>query len=260
MAPHDHDHGHGMGDHLHIHRHTVVHDLPAQTKLVALLAFVIVVVATPAASWWAFVAYAGLIIGVMLYAQLPLKTMAKRMVVETPFIVFAVLMPFVGTGPRTEFLGLEVSELGLITGATLIAKSTLGVMASLCLSATTPAREILRGLEALKVPALLIHIATFMLRYSAVVLDELRRMKVARESRGFSAKGPGEWRIIAQTAGALFIRSYERGERVHLAMLSRGFAGEMPQLHRHTVTARAWATSQILPLAALVVLIIRSLT
>lgn len=248
-----------MGDHLHIHRHTPVHDLPAQAKIVSLLAFVIVVVATPVGSWLAFAAYAGLLVAVMMYAQLPLVTMARRMVVELPFVVFALLMPFVGTGPKVDFYGLQLSELGLMTGATLIAKSTLGVMASLCLSATTPAREILRGLEALKVPGLLINIATFMLRYSAVVLDELRRMKVARESRGFAATGPREWRVIAQTAGALFIRSYERGERVHLAMLSRGFTGEMPQFQATAVTRREWILSQLLPVSALLILALWSI-
>jgi len=61
-----------------------------------------------------------------------------------------------------------------------------------------------------------------------VVTDEMQRMKVARTSRGFSARNPTHWPVVARAAGALFIRSYERGERVHLAMLSRGYDGRMP--------------------------------
>ena len=68
----------------------------------------------------------------------------------------------------------------------------------------------------------------FMIRYLDVVTDELRRMQVARESRGFSARDPRHWPVLARSLGALFIRSYERGERVHLAMLSRGYTGKMP--------------------------------
>jgi cobalt/nickel transport system permease protein len=54
-------------------------------------------------------------------------------------------------------------------------------------------------------------------------------MKIGRESRGFSARNPRHWPVLARSAGALFIRSYERGERVHLAMLSRGYTGKMPR-------------------------------
>jgi cobalt/nickel transport system permease protein len=73
----------------------------------------------------------------------------------------------------------------------------------------------------------------FMIRYLDVVTDEMQRMKVARTSRGFSARNPTHWPVVARSAGALFIRSYERGERVHLAMLSRGYDGRMPrQGHR----------------------------
>ena len=56
-------------------------------------------------------------------------------------------------------------------------------------------------------------------------------MRIARESRGFQARDVRHLQVVAQSAGALFIRSYERGERVHLAMLSRGYTGTMPTIH-----------------------------
>jgi cobalt/nickel transport system permease protein len=68
-----------------------------------------------------------------------------------------------------------------------------------------------------------------MIRYVNVVNDELGRMKIARESLGFESRGIRSWKILAQTLGALFIRSYERGERVYLAMLARGFNGKLPE-------------------------------
>ncbi|MDQ3787826.1 MAG: CbiQ family ECF transporter T component, partial [Actinomycetota bacterium] len=58
------------------------------------------------------------------------------------------------------------------------------------------------------------------------------RMKVARDSRGFTARDPRHWPVLARSFGALFIRSYERGERVHLAMVSRGWTGAMPDRGR----------------------------
>jgi cobalt/nickel transport system permease protein len=72
-----------------------------------------------------------------------------------------------------------------------------------------------------------VQIMGFMIRYVDVVSDEMRRMRIALESRGFSARNPRHWPVLARSAGALFIRSYERGERVHLAMVSRGYTGSL---------------------------------
>ena len=116
-------------------------------------------------------------------------------------------------------LGLTVSEHGLLAAWGLLAKGTLGVLASLTLAATTEPHDLLAGLERLRLPAQLVEIMAFMIRYLDVVTDEMQRMKVARTSRGFSARNPTHWPVVARSAGALFIRSYERGERVHLAML-----------------------------------------
>jgi cobalt/nickel transport system permease protein len=89
-----------------------------------------------------------------------------------------------------------------------------------------------------------------MVRYADVVVSDMQRMRVARESRGFEGRHLGHLRVIAQSAGALFIRSYERGERVHLAMLSRGYAGAMPLADHAPMARRAWASVAALPLAA----------
>jgi len=105
----------------------------------------------------------------------------------------------------------------------------------------------------------MVQIATFMLRYVNVVSDEMERMKVARQSRGFEAKGIADWKILTQAAGALFIRSYERGERVHLAMLSRGYSGNMPVMERLVITATQKLTAFTLPAVALLILIFTNL-
>ena len=87
----------------------------------------------------------------------------------------------------------------------------------------------------------------------------MERMKVARESRGFIATGIKHWKVLATAAAALFIRSYERGERVHLAMLSRGFDGALPSLDSHSVTTREWLTALSIPGFALIATITASL-
>ncbi|MDA0638373.1 cobalt ECF transporter T component CbiQ [Nonomuraea sp. MCN248] len=230
-----------------------VHRLPPQCKLLAVLAFAIVVVATPREWFWAFGLYAGLLAAVAAVARIRPGHILRRMVIEVPFVLFAFLVPVVGTGERTVLLGLSLSVPGLWAAWNILAKATLGVTASILLASTTEPRDMLVGAQRLRVPDLLVQIAMFMLRYLDVIMDEMRRMRVARESRGFRARDVRHIPVIARSAGALFIRSYERGERVHLAMLSRGYAGRMPMTHAGPATAGQWGTALALPLAALAV-------
>jgi cobalt/nickel transport system permease protein len=215
---------------LYRHGDSLVHRMPAHIKLVCLFAFVLVVVATPARMYWAFAVYAGLLACVAALAAIPARFVVRRMVVEVPFVVFALLMPIVSTGERIEVLGLSLSEAGLVSAWNLLAKGTLGVVASILLGATTDARDLLIGLQRLRLPTRLVEIAAFMVRYIDVVVAEMQRMRVARESRAFEARHLGHLRVVARGAGALFVRTYERGERVHLAMLSRGYTGSMPDI------------------------------
>jgi cobalt/nickel transport system permease protein len=254
----DHHHGHDVGERLYLHRHSPIHSLPAQPKILASLAFIIVVISTPITNWPAFLAYFAIILATTQVAQLPLKTVATRSVIEVPFIFFAILMPFFGKGSTIDLGPFTLYEDGLLAGTAIVAKGTLGILVAINLSATTTARQLLRGLELLKLPSMMVQIASFMLRYVNVVNDEMERMKVARESRGFQATGIKHWRILATAASALFIRSYERGERVHLAMLSRGFDGNVPSLENHTPTQRNWLLAVTLPGLALLTFVITS--
>ena len=229
--------GAGHGHKLHFHGHSPVHRAPAHLKVLALLGFMLLVVATPGDWLLAFAGYLAVLVAVVAVSRVPPTYLLKRMVVEVPFVVFALLMPFIATGPRVDVLGVAVSQPGLTAAWALLVKGTLGVLASLTLAATTEPRDLLAGLERLRVPNLLVQIMGFMVRYLDVVTDEMRRMRVARESRGFTARDVRHWPVIARSAGALFIRSYERGERVHLAMLSRGYTGTMPRLQHVDHTA-----------------------
>ena len=74
-------------------------------------------------------------------------------------------------------------------------------------------------------PRVMVMILSFMHRYIFVLVDEMMRMKQARDSRNFGGKRLWHIRTIGNMAGTLFIRSYERGERVYAAMVARGFDG-----------------------------------
>ncbi|GAA1919468.1 cobalt ECF transporter T component CbiQ [Nocardioides marmoribigeumensis] len=214
--------GAGHGHRVHFHGHSPLHRARPERKVLAVVLGMLLVVATPHGWWPAFALYAALLLGLVALSRVPVGYLAPRLLVELPFLVFALVLPFVATGERVEVLGLDVSRPGLVAAGTLVVKGTLGVLAALLLAATTEPRDILRGLERLRVPAPIVQIMSFMVRYLDVVTSDMARMRIALQARGFEARNPRHWPVLARSAGALFIRSYERGERVHLAMLSRG--------------------------------------
>ncbi|HEY7660046.1 MAG TPA: cobalt ECF transporter T component CbiQ [Actinomycetota bacterium] len=232
---------------LYVHGHSRVHALPPQCKLVAQLTFVVAVVATPREAFWAFAAYAAILLVLIALAEVPFGFVARRLVFEVPFLLFAVLLPFIGQGEQVEVLGLSLSVEGLWGAWNILAKATLGLGASILVAATTTMPEFLRGFERLRIPQALTSTLSFMIRYFDVIADDMRRMRVARQSRGHDPRWIWQAKAVATSAGALFIRSYERGERVHLAMLSRGYAGSLPRLEEESPTVGAWATALLGP-------------
>jgi cobalt/nickel transport system permease protein len=197
-------------------------------RILLLLGFVLTVVATPREWYPVFGGYLALVLTVAVLAKVRLRTLAKGALIEGPFLVFAAMMPFIVRGPEVEVLGIGLSEPGLLAAWGLAAKGTLGVLASLTLAATTEPVAVLAGLQRLRVPDLIVQIMGFMIRYLSVVTGDLQRMLTAMRSRGVDPRSPRHWPALARTLGALFVRSYERGERVHLAMLSRGYGGRLP--------------------------------
>jgi len=191
-----------------------------------------------------------LLVGVARLAQVSPWFVAKRLVVETPFVLFAVFLPLIGRGERLDVLGVSLSIDGLWAAWNILIKATLGLATTVLLGATTPIAEILHGLEHLRMPRLMTAIAGFMVRYADVITGELTRMRIARESRGYDPRWFWQARAIASSAGTLFIRSFERGERVYLAMVSRGYSGSMPLDHDPAVPVSRWAAALALPVLA----------
>lgn len=245
--------GSGPGRHLHVEGRSVLHRLPAHVKLVGLVAFVLAVVAVPSEAHPALGALLALAVVLLLTARVPARHVLPRLAVETPFAVFAVVLPFVAVGPQVALGPVTVSQTGLTAAVALLLKGTTGVLAAVTFAVTTPPRDLVRALQHLRVPDPLVLIASFMVRYLDVVADQLHRMKVARLSRGFSARSVRSWPALAAGTGALFIRSYERGERVHLAMLSRGFQGRVDLDDGVAVRATTWSAALVVPAAAVVV-------
>ncbi len=235
---------------LYVHGNSRVHALEAHVKVAAMLVFVLAVVATPREAFWAFGIQAVLLVVVAGAATIPVGFVLRRLLVLIPFVLFALFLPFLGAGPRTEVLGVGLSIEGLWGAWTILAKATLGVTASIVMAATTEVPDILLGLDRLRVPRLITAIAGFMIRYLDVVLGEMHRMRIAMRSRGYDPRWIWQGRALATSAGALFIRSYERGERVYQAMVARGYEGQMPVVSREPTRPGSWYRAMAFPAIA----------
>jgi cobalt/nickel transport system permease protein len=231
-----------------------VHRLPAEVKVVAALLLAICVVATPREAFGVFAGHLVVLAVIWTVARIPPLWMLRRSVIELPFVVLAVLLPITGPPPTVDWLGFALSEPGLLGAWNILVKGTLGVLISLTLAATTPLPDLLLGLQRLRAPALVVTIATLMLRYVDLIVAEARRMRLARLARGHDPRFLWQAGATARGVGALFLRTYERGERVYLAMLSRGYDGRMPALAAHRAGPAQWAASLAVPATAAAVL------
>ena len=109
----------------------------------------------------------------------------------------------------------------------ILFKATLGVTMGIVLTAVTTTIELIYGLQKLKLPQIIIAIMSFAIRYIDVFIDEFKRVRISMRSRGYQEKGIKGLIPIAYASGAMLIRGYERGERVYLSMISRGFNGSI---------------------------------
>lgn len=252
--------GAGHAHALYVHEHSALHHLAPEAKLVAALIFVGAVAVTPREAVWAFGAYIVIVATVTRIARLRLGFVLTRLVAVLPFILFAFLLPFVGTGERIEVAGLPMSREGLWGAWNILAKATIGGCVSILLAGTTEVPDMLRGMGRLKVPPVLTAIAGFMIRYLELIAGELGRMRIAMTARGYDPRWLWQVKPVASSAGALFIRSYERGERVYDAMLARGYTGTMPVHDEGRATPAEWRWAAAPPLLAATVATVALMT
>lgn len=181
--------------------------------------------------------------------------LSRGAVIAAPFLLAALPLVFVRPEDPIGSIGpLTISGEGLRIFATVAAKSWLSVQAALLLTFTTPFHDLVDALRDLRLPRILVAIISFMYRYLAVLGEEAGRMLRARAARSAGTDGGGiAWRarVTGQMVGTLFLRSYERSERVYAAMQARGFTGTFRHLSARRIGPGSWATFAAV-LAALV--------
>jgi cobalt/nickel transport system permease protein len=225
---------------LYRHGESHLHRLAPQVKIVSAFAVVFAIVATPREAIWAFAAYAVLLGAFVALSGIGFRFVASRLIFEVPFLVLAALLPFLAEGPTTEVFGLTLSIEGLWGAWNLAVKATLGMVTAVVLAATTTIPDLLKGLDALRTPRIVTAIMGFMVRYTDVIAGDFSRMRTAMAARAYEPRWVGSLGPYARTFGTVFVRTYERGERVYLSMLARGYRGAMPAAALIRAPAGQW--------------------
>ncbi len=185
--------------------------------MVALVGFAVVLSTLSAVHRWAFVVAAGLVVCAAATSRLRVTELATRAIPALPFLAATALIPVVSS-----------SDAAVGAAAALALKIVIGASASALFASVTQPADLAIALGRIGVPKVIVSVISFMFRYLDLMVAEVGRIRVALVSRGYSPSWLAQARPIASSSGAMLVRSFERGERVHSAMLSRGFTGEMP--------------------------------
>jgi cobalt/nickel transport system permease protein len=241
----------------YLERDSPLHRADARLKLLLTLGFILSLSLLPSGSFLAIGIASIVLAGASLGARIHPRRVVRASFIALPFMVAAVPLIVTKNGDPLGDLDLGLFTLtfsgeGLVLFLTILLKSWVSVQAAVLLTFTTRFPDLVDGLGALRVPAILVAVISFMYRYLAVLTDEASRMMRARASRSASADGSGggsiAWRarVVGAMVGSLFIRAYERSERVYAAMQSRGFDGTLRRLQRGRFARPEWATLVIM--------------
>jgi len=234
------------------HGHSFIHDLDPRVKVVVTVGFILSNALLPDGAWTAFALAWMFVLVASYFSELGFGFTFRRSFIALPFALAAITVLFSIPGkPVTSFQFLmwhfTITDAGLLRFASIVIRSWLSVQMAILLVAVTEFPKIVHALRHLRVPAVLTVIISFLYRYLFVLADEVLRLLRAREARSARAAGRGAggsvlWRarVTGNMAGQLFLRSYERSDRVYNAMRSRGYTGELMTIHPHHVHASDW--------------------
>jgi cobalt/nickel transport system permease protein len=242
-----HEHAHATSFEALTYTVSPIHTLDARAKIIAALLIVLGVVLSPPLRAAEGVAVVGLLAAVTALARLPLPRLLARSAAVLPFAgTIALLSPLGADGGSWNVAGLAAawSGGGWVVAWGILSKAWVSAYAMTLLAASTRSADLLAGLRRLKVPDVFVMLLAFIARYVGVLGAQLRALRTAVASRAPHLRGRALLRSFGSMAGNLFVRSYERGERIHAAMLSRGYTGTLP-----VATASRIGTPEILSIA-----------
>jgi len=188
-----------------------IHNLPSVLKLFSTLSIIIITVAFPGNCYFFFPTVILFLIAIIFISTIPVGFIIRRLLLMEPFVIGIAILSIFQEGGWEVFLKIML-------------KSTVCLLAIIIFSNTTTFTDFIRLLRKLHMPVVLVNVIALMYRYIFVLIDEAERMQRARASRTFIRQKRLFWKLQGSLIGQLFVRSYERGERIYRAMRARGFS------------------------------------
>lgn len=208
--------------------------------------------ALPLGAWTQMAALTGLVAVLAAAARIPARTLLARL---APPLAFVILVSagvlFLAPGAAVARVGpVAVTDAGLLRFASVLGRAAPALGAAVILVSTTPFAELLEALRTLRLPEVVTTSLGLAYRFLYILNDETERMRRAARSRNAGAGATSRRRLLVGITGAVLQRSFARSERLHKAMLARGFTGRMHALH-----PRAAGGHPVLELGALSLLV-----
>jgi cobalt/nickel transport system permease protein len=228
---------------LYAHRRSVLHCWDARWKTASLailtLAFV-VLERLPTAAIGTVAA-----LGLLLAGRLPARVLFARLGAAQALLLPCLLvLPFTFTGEPFTVGSVRISGEGLRVAGLLYLRALAVLALAIAVVYSTPMVLLLRALQSLRLPRVLVEISLLTYRYLFSLWWELTRMRWALATRGFGQRGAGSsYRPLAGVLGVSLVRSVERTERIQQAMRCRGFAGRLRTLQQFEAGPADWLKS-----------------
>jgi cobalt/nickel transport system permease protein len=231
---------------------SLIHHLDPRVKIVAVSFFSVVVAVSNrlAVLMWA------LVLGfcIVLLARVPMRQLVRRLVPVNVFILFLwIFLPFTVQGEPLFSVGpLVGTNEGVLYATQISLKSNAIVAVLIALVASNSILTLGHAMHELRVPTKIVHLFFFTYRYIHVIRREYIRLVHAMKVRGFRiGTNMHTYRTIAYLVGMLLVRSCDRAQRVHNAMLCRGFRGKLYSLSRFSLR-----TVDVISLIVMVALVV----
>lgn len=233
-------------------KESLLHRLEPRVKVLTTVGFILSNAFLPDSAWMTFTLAWMFLLVSMAFARVRVGYILKRSLLALPFAlaVITVLFPPAGENGQAIQVGpfsLVVYIPGVVRFISIMLRAWLSVQAALLLVVTTRFPDLVHALEHLHLPKLLMTVVAFLYRYLFVLGDEAMRLIHARQARSALqnnkvGRGTLKWRaqVTGNLVGQLFLRSYERSERIHHAMQARGYSGQIRTMQSHMLKSRDW--------------------
>ncbi len=213
--------------------HSIIHNLDPRTKILSMILMVLSIVLMDPTQYSVFLLYFVVIFIITILSKIKITYIMQRAAIVLPFVfLVTIFMPFMKHGTvigsvNLYFFDLNITKEGLLIVWNVAIKSYLSSMVLVLLSSTTPFSKLLKGFERLGLPLIFVMILSFMYRYIFVLVDETLKMNNAMHARNARLDHIRRLRVLGNIVGSLFLRTYERAERIYMVMVSRGFDGHV---------------------------------